>query len=130
MCFFGITATKIALFQLVTKRMKEEYKIISLVLEKMNYQEQLLVIWVDFMMVNFISGQQRGTNAFFCINAFYDSRIVEHNMVSLRGNKYMMVGRHNIINEPLVLRDKIILSLLYLKLGLIKQFVKVLNNDS
>ncbi|KAL4717298.1 hypothetical protein ACJJTC_017185 [Scirpophaga incertulas] len=38
----------------------------------------------------------------------------------------MEVGKQNVINPPLVLRDKIILSPLHIKLGLMKQFVKAL----
>jgi hypothetical protein len=41
-------------------RMKEEYKAISLVLEKVNYQEHQWVICVDLKMVNFLLGQQSG----------------------------------------------------------------------
>ena len=41
----------------------------------------------------------------------------------------MTVNRANIINEPLVPRDKIIIPTLDIKLGLIKQFVKALPVD-
>jgi hypothetical protein len=41
----------------------------------------------------------------------------------------MVVGGKNVINEPLVARDRIILPPLHFKLGLIKQFVKALNKD-
>jgi hypothetical protein len=41
----------------------------------------------------------------------------------------MVVGGQNVINEPLVARDGIILPPLHIKLGLMKQFVKALNKD-
>jgi hypothetical protein len=41
----------------------------------------------------------------------------------------MVVGGQNVINEPLVARDRIILPPLHIKLGLMKQFVKALNKD-
>jgi hypothetical protein len=41
----------------------------------------------------------------------------------------MLVGGQNVINEPLVARDRIILPPLHIKLGLMKQFVKALNKD-
>jgi hypothetical protein len=41
----------------------------------------------------------------------------------------MVVGGINVINEPLVARDGIILPPLHIKLGLMKQFVKALNKD-
>lgn len=41
----------------------------------------------------------------------------------------MVPGKLNVINEPLVSRDRIILPPLHIKLGLMKQFVKALNKD-
>ena len=41
----------------------------------------------------------------------------------------MTVGAANIINEPLVEREKILLPPLHIKLGLMKQFVKVMDSD-
>jgi hypothetical protein len=43
--------------------------------------------------------------------------------------EYMVVGGQNVINEPLVARDRIILPPLHIKLGLNKQFVKALNKE-
>jgi hypothetical protein len=42
----------------------------------------------------------------------------------------MVVGGQNVINKPLVARDRIILPSLHIKLGLMKQFVKALSKDS
>jgi len=41
----------------------------------------------------------------------------------------MVVGGQNVINGTLVARDRIILPPLHIKLGLMKQFVKALNED-
>ena len=43
--------------------------------------------------------------------------------------KHLTVGEKNIINEPLVDRQKIIFPPLHIKLGLMKQFVKALDTD-
>jgi hypothetical protein len=57
--------------------MKEEYKVISLALEKIHYQEHQWVICVDLKMVNFLLGQQSGyTN----ILPFYALGRVEPNL--------------------------------------------------
>ena len=40
----------------------------------------------------------------------------------------LAVGDKNLINEPLVNRDRIILPPLHIKLSLMKQFVKALDN--
>lgn len=42
----------------------------------------------------------------------------------------MTVGKQNIINPPLVSSDKIILPPLHIKLGLMMQYVKALDNTS
>jgi hypothetical protein len=54
--------------------MKEEYKAISLVLEKINYQEHQWVICVDFKMVNFLLGQQSGYTKYACFLCLWYSR--------------------------------------------------------
>jgi hypothetical protein len=41
----------------------------------------------------------------------------------------MSVGQANIIHEPLISRENIILPPLHIKLGLIKQFVKALDKS-
>ena len=41
----------------------------------------------------------------------------------------LAVGDENIINDPLVNRDRIILPPLHIKLGMMKQFVKDLDKD-
>ena len=39
-------------------------------------------------------------------------------------------GAHNVIRQPLVLREKILLPTLHIKLGLAKQFIKAFKSDS
>ena len=41
----------------------------------------------------------------------------------------MTVGEKNVINEPMVDREKIIFPPLHIKLGLMKQFVKALDKE-
>lgn len=45
------------------------------------------------------------------------------------GEKTWMLGKKNIINDPLVPREKIIFPPLHIKLGLMKQFVKALDKN-
>jgi hypothetical protein len=111
--------------------MKEECKAISLVLEKINYQEHQCVICVDLKMVNFFLGQQSGYTKYPCCVCLWESR-AKHEHWARKDwpqREYMMVGRQNVSNEPLVARNRIILPL-HIKLGLMKQFVKALNKDS
>jgi hypothetical protein len=73
--------------------MKEEYKAISSVLEKINYQEYQWVICVYLTKVNFLLGQQNGYTKYPC---FYAFGIVQPNMntgqekVDLRGNMWWL----------------------------------------
>jgi hypothetical protein len=111
--------------------MKEEYKAIPLVLEKMYCQEHQWVICVDLKMVNFLLGQQSGYTKYPCFLCLWDSR-TKHEHWARKDwppREYMVVGGQNVINEPLVARNRIILPPLHIKLGLIKQFVKALNKD-
>ena len=85
-------------------RMKEEYKAISLVLEKINYQEHPWVICVALKMVNFILGQQSGCTKFPCFLCLWESR-AKHEHWARKDwplREYMVVGGQNVINEPLV----------------------------
>ena len=41
-----------------------------------------------------------------------------------------MVGEKNVLNEPLVSRERVILPPLHIKLGLMKQFVKAMDQNS
>jgi hypothetical protein len=83
-------------------------------------------------MVNFLLGQQSGYTKYPCFLCLWDSR-AKHEHWTRKDwplREYMVVRGQNVINEPLVARDKIILPPLHIKLGLIKQFVKALNKDS
>jgi hypothetical protein len=55
--------------------MKEQYKVIFLVLEKLNYQEHQWVICVDLKMVNFLLGQQSGYTKYLCFLCLWDSKV-------------------------------------------------------
>jgi len=73
-------------------------------------------------MVNFLLGQQSGYTKYPCFICLWDSRAKQDHWKKvtwpLREN--MTLGRANIINEPLVDIEKIILPPLHIKFGLIK----------
>lgn len=112
-------------------KMKEEYNTIALVLEKIKYHEHQWVICVDLKMVNFLLGQQSGYTKYPCFLCLWDSRDKTHHWVRKEWPKRenMYVGEKNIINDPLVGREKIIFPPLHIKLGLMKQFVKALDKN-
>lgn len=112
-------------------KLKEEYCNISLVLNKIKYNDHKWQICVDLKMVNILLGQQSGYTKFPCFICLWDSRAKQEHWVRknwpLREN--MEPGKHNIVHNSLVARDKIILPPLHIKLGIMKQFVKSLDKD-
>ena len=112
-------------------KMKEEYDTIALVLKKIKYHEHQWVICVDLKMVNFLLGQQGGYTKYPCFLCLWDSRDKTHHYRKKvwPTRESMNVGEKNVINEPLVEREKIIFPPLHIKLGLMKQFVKALDKN-
>ncbi|GFV51081.1 uncharacterized protein TNCV_4743581 [Trichonephila clavipes] len=81
-------------------------------------------------MVNFLLGQQGGYTKFPCFMCLWDSRDKHHwsqKVWSVR--EELKVGTKNLINTPLVNRDRIILPPFHIKLGIMKQFVKALDKS-
>lgn len=108
--------------------MKEEYTNISKVMDKIKYQDHNWVICVDLKMVNFLLGQQGGYTKFPCFICLWDSRDKQRHWIQKDWpvREELKVGMKNVINVPLVNRDRIILPPLHIKLGIMKQFVKAL----
>lgn len=112
-------------------KLKEEYNNIALVIEKILYKDHGWVICVDLKMVNFLLGQQGGYTKYPCFLCLWDSRDKQNHWTKREwpNREHMVVGEKNVIRESLVERNKIILPPLHIKLGLMKQFVKALNQD-
>ena len=106
----------------------EAYSNIKTVLQKLDYDSHQWFICVDLKMVNFLLGQQSGFTKYPCFICLWDSRARDDQWVKKEWppRDSMRVGEANVINEPLVAREKIILLPLHIKLGLMKQFVKAL----
>ena len=80
-------------------------------------------------MANFLLGQQSGYTKYPCFICLWDSRARDDCWVKKEWppRDSMRVGEANVINEPLVAKEKIIIPPpLHIKLGLMKQFVKAL----
>lgn len=110
-------------------KLKEQYENVKKVLEKICYHQHQLSVCVDLKMVNFLLGQQSGYTKNPCFICLWDSRAKQDHwkQVTWPLRKSLVVGAANIINAPLVDREKIILPPLHIKLGLMKQFVKALD---
>ena len=77
------------------------------------------------------SGQQNGYTKYPCFLCMWDSRAKSEHWTRKEWplRKEMIAGEKNIIHQPLVTTEKIILPPLHIKLGLMKQFVTALNTD-
>lgn len=82
-------------------------------------------------MVNILLGQQGGYTKYPCFLCQWDSRANDQHWKKKDWaiRQELVVGEKNVIHEPLVNRDHIILPPLHIKLGLMKQFVQALNKD-
>ena len=82
-------------------------------------------------MVNFLLGQQSGYTKFPCLLCLSDYRAKDQYYVTKGWSLKIELkpGDKNVMDNPLVPRDKIIFPLLHIKLGLMKKFVKVLNKE-
>ncbi|XP_048852601.1 uncharacterized protein LOC125720773 [Brienomyrus brachyistius] len=112
--------------------MKEPYENMSLLLQKIRYQEYNWSICGDLKVVAILTGLQSGYTKYCCFICEWDSRDKVHHYMKkswVIRNK-MKPGCKNIAHEPLVHRDKILMPPLHIKLGLMKNFVKRLDNDS
>ena len=82
-------------------------------------------------MVNLLLGQPSGYTKrprFLCM---WDSRDKANHWVKMdwEPQETLRAGDKNVINEPRVPRDRIILPHLHIRLGLIRQLVKALDKD-
>ena len=111
--------------------MREEYDSVKQILEKVAYLKHQWEICVDLKMVNFLLGQQSGYTKYLCFLCMWDSRAKSEHWTKKEWplRKEMIAGEKNTIHQPLVTTEKIILPLLHIKLGLMKQFVTALNTD-
>ena len=110
--------------------LKEKYDAIKSVLQHIKYNDHQWVICVDIKMVNFLLGQQIGYTKYLCFLCYWDGRDKKNhwNKKDWPVRDRQNVGEKNNIDEQLVPRDKIVFPL-HIKLGLMKQFVKVLEKD-
>lgn len=83
-------------------------------------------------MVAFLMGLQGGFTKYPCYICLWDSRDTKnhYNKKRWQFRHKNEKGKHNVIWEPLVDAKQILMPPLHIKLGLMKQFVKALNNES
>ncbi|GBP35906.1 hypothetical protein EVAR_23155_1 [Eumeta japonica] len=103
-----------------------------MVLQTLKYEEYAWQVIGDFKMVGFLLGMQGGYAKYPYYLCLWDSRAdtLHYKQQSWSKRIEFQIGKHNVKNEPIVNADHILIPPLHIKLGLIKQFVKALRQDS
>lgn len=90
--------------------LREEYNDIKSMINLLKYSDHNWIICVDLKMVNFLLGQQKGFTKYPCYLCMWDSRAREKHWTQKEWpeRETLEVGMPNIVNEPIVSRDRII----------------------
>lgn len=114
-----------------SRGLKEDYNTLKKLLKNVKYAEHKWLICADFKVIGIIMGMQSGNTKYPCFICTFDSRQKQkHYKIknwAKRGKS--KIGDFNIKYPPLVDADKILLPPLHIKLGLMKQFARTLDND-
>ena len=112
--------------------LKETYENVKTVLNVLKYDQYNWEVIGDFKMIAFLMGMQGGFTKYPCYLCLWDSRDTKaHYQKQVWPKREEFVVREkNVKNIPLINPKKVLLPPLHIKLGLIKQFVKVLDKDS
>lgn len=112
--------------------LKENYDSVKMVLESIKYREYNWPLIGDFKMVAFLMGIQGGYTKYPCHLCLWDSRAdsVHYQQRRWPDRVEFQIGKHNVKWEPIVDPNSILMPPLHIKLGLMKQFVKALDENS
>ena len=111
--------------------MKETYNTIETMLKEINYEAHNWSVCSDLKVVAIVSGLQGGYTKYCCFLCLWDSRNKARHYVQKEWPRRInhTIGANNVLQNPLVPADKIILPPLHIKLGLMRVFVKALERD-
>ncbi|CAH0554542.1 unnamed protein product [Brassicogethes aeneus] len=107
---------------------KETYESVRNILEAVNYNNHKWRLCCDLKMISLVCGLQGGYTKNMCFICLWNTRY--------KGNQYQkrdwdnrhdyVIGAANVIHNPLISPDKVLLPPLHIKLGIFKNFVKAL----
>lgn len=114
-----------------SSNMKESYKELKFLLEKIQYKEYCWTICCDLKVVASLMGLQHGYTKFCCFLCEGDSPDKKNHYVRKEWpvRTCLTPGGKNVQHMPLVTSDAIILPAMHIKLGLFKNFVKTMNKN-
>jgi len=110
---------------------KETITLLQVVLNKIQYENFLWDISGDFKIINMIMGLQAGYTQFGCFLCEWRSRSTDqYEITEWPPRTNFIPGERNVLHCPLVPKEKILFPPLHIKLGLYKNFLKALEQDS
>ena len=109
--------------------MKEDYENVKQLFIKINYAEFKWYVCGDFKMLGFLLDLQSGYTKYSCFLCLWNSRAdgEHYEKIHWPTREELTPGMYDVIREPLICREKVLLLPLHIRLGLVKQFVKALD---
>jgi len=107
---------------------KETYGQMDHILKSVHYANHNWRICCDLKVVAMLCGLQGGYTKYMCFYCNWDSRFKgnQYRNHSWKDRAEAKVGQMNVVQKALVPRDKILMPLLHIKLGLVKSFIKTI----
>ena len=107
--------------------MKGCYENMELILNKIKYKEYNWVIYVNLKVVSILTGLQSFYTKYCCFLCKWDSRdrASHYNIKSWPLRQEYKPGYKNVARPKLIEPQKIVMPVLHIKLGLMKNFVEI-----
>ena len=112
-------------------QMKENYENLKILLSALKYVQYSWEVIGDYKIVAFLMGLQGDFAKFRCCLCLWDSRNTSlyYKKRNWPPRSSYNIGAHDVKQTPLMEPKKVLLPHFHIKLGLIKQFVKKLNQE-
>lgn len=110
---------------------KETYLSLKKIIDLVEYDDHQWKICADLKVVALLRGMQTGYTKNMCFMCLWDTRFAgdQYSEKNWPLRDVARLKRNNIIENPLVPIEKILLPPLHIKLGVVKNFIKVLNPE-
>jgi len=110
---------------------KETYDTMKILLDILEYPKYNWKICSDMKVVSLLLGLQLGYTKHMCFLCLWNSREdSSHYAVKVWPTRQSpQIGRHNVHHQPLVSSANVFLPPLHIKLGLMKNFVKAMDQE-
>lgn len=111
--------------------LKESYENMQLILDLIKYKEYNWKVCADLKVVAILLGLQGGFTKYCCFLCLWDSRDTKNHYKVKDWPKRtdFVCGKSNVKYEPLIPQENVILPPLHIKLGLMKNFVKAMDQN-